>query len=71
MKIRMSELRRIIREALNEQGWLPGRWYPASGEPLDRDEVSMLGDKMGSCGCEDEETEEWGNLGSCDCGRRH
>lgn len=71
MRIRISELRRIIRSVLSEQGWVPGRWYPGKGEPLDRDEASMLGDTMGSCGCEEKEAGERGNVGSCDCGREH
>jgi hypothetical protein len=43
MKIRLSELRRIIREALVEQGWVPGRWYPGTGEPVTDDEVETMG----------------------------
>ena len=43
MKIRLSELRRIIRETLSQQGWPPGRWYPGTGEPLDRGDVGLMG----------------------------
>lgn len=43
MKIRLSDLRRIIRESLEEQGWAPGRWHPGTGEPLDRDDVGLMG----------------------------
>ena len=39
----MSELRRIIRESIDQQGWKPGRWYPGSGEPVDSDEVGLMG----------------------------
>jgi hypothetical protein len=66
MKIRLGDLRRIIREALEEQGWVPGRWYPGDGEPVDREEVGKLGNKCDCCGL-DELDGEWGNLGSCDC----
>jgi len=43
MKISLSNLRKIIREALEEQGWVPGRWYPGTGEPVDREELGDLG----------------------------
>lgn len=43
MKIRISQLRRIIREALHEQGWVPGRWYPSSGEPVGDEEIGLMG----------------------------
>jgi len=43
MKIRLSHLRKIIRETLEEQGWVPGRWYPGAGEPVDRGELEKLG----------------------------
>ena len=42
MKIRLSDLRKIIRESLEEQGWVPGRWYPGSGEPVADDEVESM-----------------------------
>ena len=56
MKIRLSELRKIIRETINEQGWQPGRWYPASGEPVDPDDVSLMG--TGGLGDEEENLKE-------------
>lgn len=43
MKIRLSELRRIIRETLSEQGWVPGRWYPGSGEAVSDEDVESMG----------------------------
>lgn len=43
MKITVRQLRRLIRETLEEQGWLPGRWYPGSGEPVDDDDLDLLG----------------------------
>lgn len=55
MKIRLSELRRIIRETLDEQGWVPGRWYPGDGEPVDPDAVDQMG--TGGLGRPDEEDE--------------
>jgi len=56
MKIRLSELRRIIRETLVEQGWVPGRWYPGSGEPLSDEEVHSM--EHGGLGVESEAEEE-------------
>jgi hypothetical protein len=53
MKIRMSSLRRIIRETLEEQGWVPGRWYPGDGEPVSDEEVELMG--TGGLGHKDEE----------------
>lgn len=61
MKIRLSELRRIIRETLAEQGWVPGRWYPGSAEPVSDEEVLSMGRGGMGCDCEDE----------CDCEDRH
>lgn len=42
MKIRLSHLRRIIRETLEEQGWVPGRWYPGTGEPVTDEEIHSM-----------------------------
>jgi hypothetical protein len=43
MKLTILQLRRIIREALDEQGWVPGRWDPSSGEPVDDEDKEKLG----------------------------
>ena len=43
MKITVFELRKIIRESLEEQGWVPGRWMPTTGEPVDREDLERLG----------------------------
>jgi hypothetical protein len=44
MKITIAELRKIVRHVLNEQGWVPGRWLPSSGEPVeDEDDLERLG----------------------------
>lgn len=57
MKIRLSQLRRIIRETLDEQGWVPGRWYPGTAEPVSDDEVeSMTHGGMGVPGDEEDES---------------
>lgn len=43
MKIQLSHLRRIIKETLDEQGWVPGRWYPKSaGEPLSSEDKERI-----------------------------
>ena len=55
MKIRLSELRRIIRETILEQGWVPGRWYPSSAEPVD-DEVHSM--EHGGLGVEEDDDED-------------
>lgn len=56
MKIRLSELRRIIRETILEQGWVPGRWYPGSAEPVDDEEVHSM--EHGGMGVEEEVDED-------------
>ena len=43
MKLTVAQLRRIIREALEEQGWVPGRWMPGTGEPVDGEDLERLG----------------------------
>lgn len=55
MKIRLSHLRKLIRETIEEQGWVPGRWYPGDGEPVDPDDVKLMG--TGGLGDELEEEE--------------
>lgn len=42
MQIRLSDLRRIIREVLEEQSWVPGRWYPSKGEPVDKADIQLM-----------------------------
>lgn len=56
MKIRLSQLRRIIRETLDEQGWVPGRWYPGDGEPVDSDDIELM--DAGGLGRENPEDED-------------
>jgi hypothetical protein len=56
MKIRLSELRRIIRETILEQGWVPGRWYPGSAEPVKDKEVEAMG--HAGLGVEEEDLDE-------------
>lgn len=56
MKIRTPQIREIIREELEEQGWVPGRWYPSKGEPIDPDEVDLMG--TDGLGATDEDEEE-------------
>jgi len=53
MKIRISELRKIVRSILIEQGWVPGRWNPVSGEPVSDEDVSCIG--TDGLDCKDEE----------------
>jgi len=33
--------------AIDEEAWVPGRWNPTEGEPLDDDEASRLGEPLG------------------------
>ena len=42
MKIRVADLRRIIKEVLEEESWPPGKWYPGHGEPVDPDDVDLM-----------------------------
>ena len=62
MKITIRQLRRIIREALEEQGWVPGRWYPGSGEPVGDEDVERMGNsgflELEELGEDDTELEE-------------
>ena len=59
MRIKLIELRRIIRSVLIEQGVVPGAWNPSSGEPLGDDDVERMG--SGGLG-EEEDSEENENL---------
>lgn len=43
MKLTIRQLRRIIQESLEEQGWVPGRWYPRTGEPADDEDLDRMG----------------------------
>lgn len=54
MKIKLIELKKIIRKALKEQGWVPQRWNPTSGDPLDDSDI----ERMGSGGLGEEEKDE-------------
>ena len=43
MKIRLGTLRRLVRESLDEEAWMPGRYYPGA-EPVkgpDRDRLNQ------------------------------
>lgn len=53
MNIRISELRKIIRDVLKEQGWVPGRWNPTSGEEMSDDDISCMGSD--GLGCDEDE----------------
>lgn len=46
MKIQLSQLRRIIREVLQEEAGVPGKFFPTSGEPVTGDEIDSM-DKGG------------------------
>jgi len=45
MKIKVKDLRRIIREVLEETSdtFPPGRWTAAAGEPVDDENLENLG----------------------------
>ena len=47
MKVRLGELRRFLRKTIQEQAWVPGRWYPSEGEPVDPADAERLGDPLG------------------------
>lgn len=46
MKVRLGELKRAIRRALDEEAWPPGRYYPAA-EPLDGPDRDRLNQPLG------------------------
>jgi hypothetical protein len=46
MKIQLSELKRIIREVLEEEAGVPGKFFPYSGNPVTGEEVHSM-DKGG------------------------
>jgi hypothetical protein len=43
MKLRLLELRKIIRKIIEEEAWMPGRWMGSANDPLDAEELEMLG----------------------------
>lgn len=43
MKLRLLELRKIIRKIIEEEAWMPGRWMGSANDPLDTEELEMLG----------------------------
>jgi len=43
-----------------EQGWVPGRWYPGSAEPVDDEEIHSM--EHGGMGIEEEEIDEDSDL---------
>lgn len=46
MKIRIGTLRRVIREALREQTWMPGRYYPGA-EPMSAEDADRINSRLG------------------------
>lgn len=46
MKVRLGDLRQAIRRALNEEAWVPGRYYPAA-EPLSGEDRDRLDQPLG------------------------
>jgi len=53
MQVRLKTLRRLVREALREQTWVPGRYYPGA-EPLSGEDADRINSKLG----EDDEVVE-------------
>lgn len=43
MKLRLSELRKVIREIIEEETWMPGRWMGSANEPLSVEDLELLG----------------------------
>lgn len=56
MKIRLSELRRIIREVLEEQAAVPGALVPGSSGPMSDKKIRSMG--AGGLGVHEDELEE-------------
>ena len=57
--MKVKDLRKLIREAIEEQGWVPGRWMPTSGSPVDDEDLDRLG-HGGFIGVSVEEVDELG-----------
>lgn len=56
MKVRLGTLRLFISEVIAEQAWVPGRWDPRHGEPVDDEELAAMGevdDRMVGDGTDD------------------
>lgn len=70
MKLTITQLRRLIREALvSEEADVPGRWRASNGEPIDDDDKDRLGYGGFVAPIDEEELEEgkkkntlWGNI---------
>lgn len=45
-----------------EQGWLPGRWYPGTGEPVSDEEIGTMDSAGMGLGCSQDEELEEGDL---------
>jgi hypothetical protein len=56
MKIKLSELRKIIREVVDQEATVPGKWHPSKGEPVDPDDIDLMG--TGGLGRPAPETDE-------------
>lgn len=46
MKIRLGELKKIIKEILEEETWMPGKYYPGA-EPLSGEDRDRLNQPLG------------------------
>lgn len=43
MKLTVKQLKEVIRGSLlSEESWVPGRWMPDDGEPVDPDELQEI-----------------------------
>lgn len=60
MKIRIGDIRQIIREVMSQETWPPGRYYPAA-EPVDPEDAERLGQPLG-----EEDDDELGSLEEVD-----
>jgi hypothetical protein len=54
MKIKLSQLRRIIRETIEEQSVVPGKLSATSEDPITDDDVALMG-SGGLGGCDDDD----------------
>jgi len=64
MKIRLSELRRIIREVLEEQGDVPGHLSPGSSGPMSGEKMHST--EHGGMGVRHEEEDDLEEIESFD-----
>lgn len=47
VKVRLGELRRLLRSVIREEAWVPGRFYPSTDEPVKGTDADRLNQPLG------------------------